>query len=68
MANPNITPRPENLTRAGMGQPKKGYKPKLVTLPPELIDRIQAIADSRKVKFNAVLIAAMTDYCDLDLD
>ena len=38
--NPNITPRPENLTRAGMGQPRKGRKRVNITLPPSVLKMI----------------------------
>lgn len=42
MANHN--PRIENLTRAGAGQPRKGRKRLQITLPPDLVDRIDGIA------------------------
>lgn len=41
---PNPNPKLENLTRAGMGQPKKGRKRIQVTLPPELIERLDEVA------------------------
>jgi hypothetical protein len=47
MPNPNITPRPENLTRAGMGQPKKGRKRVNITLPPSVLELIDAAVYSQ---------------------
>lgn len=48
MPNHNIIPRPENLTRAGMGQPKKGRSRVQITLPPELIAHLDKIAAQQK--------------------
>jgi hypothetical protein len=49
MPNPNITPRPENLTMRGMGRKKLGRKRCEITLPPELIEKIDNYADEKKL-------------------
>lgn len=48
MPNPNIKPRPENLTRAGMGQPRKGRSRAQITLPPEVLKRLDEIAEQQE--------------------
>lgn len=62
MPNPNITPRPENLTRAGMGRPSKGYERIQVTLPPWLVAKMKAIAAKRGIKRNDLFIEVFQKY------
>lgn len=49
MPNPNITPRPDLLSMKGMGRKKLGRKRVQITLPPELIKRIDEYASQKKL-------------------
>lgn len=55
MPNPNITPRPENLTRAGMGQPRKGLVRVELTLTPELLTQIDKTTAQQNWKRNYLI-------------
>jgi hypothetical protein len=73
MSNPNITPRPENLSRAGLGQPLKGLQRIQVTLSPELIQRLEEIQRQQDWKRNylieqalRVLLGMPSDYDEGD--
>lgn len=72
MPNPNIVPRPENLTRAGMGQPPKGYQQRKVSLPPEIWTAIDQIAEQQGWKKNYTMIQILKSKlgqpCDYDQD
>jgi hypothetical protein len=64
MPNPNIKPIPENLTRAGMGRPRKDYERIQVTLPPLLVAKMNAVAAERGVKRNDLFIEIFQKYLD----
>jgi hypothetical protein len=64
MPNPNSKSIPENLTRAGMGRPRKGYERIQVTLPPWLVAKMKAIAAKRGIKRNDLFIEIFHKYLD----
>jgi hypothetical protein len=73
MSNPN--PNLSNLTRAGMGQPRKGHKAISLYFTPELIDKINAVASQQGWKKNYVAeqylrgsLGLPTDYTVDELD
>jgi hypothetical protein len=61
MSNPDIQPRPENLTRAGMGQPPKGLERLEVTLTPELKALLEQVAKKQRWKRNYLIEQAHDD-------
>jgi hypothetical protein len=66
MSNPNPAPRPENLTRAGMGQPKKGHKRIQVVGPPHVLDAVKAYAKAHKLDISQVAVAAFEQYLSIN--
>lgn len=68
MPNPNITPRPENLTRAGMGQPRKGHVKVLYSLPPELLAKIDEVATQQGWKRNYTITQLLSARLGLQSD
>ncbi len=69
---PNPNPKIENLTRAGLGRPRKELKAVLVPLSPELLERlaeIQAQQDwPRNYLIEQVLRAFLEMPSDYDAD
>jgi hypothetical protein len=68
MPNPNIVPRPENLTRAGMGQPPKGLQRVQVTLSPQLIEKLDAVTSKQGWKRNYLIEQTLRAIAGLSSD
>lgn len=63
MSNPNPTPRPENLTRAGMGRvPRPNKMPKLYRVDEETTLIIEAYAKRHKKSLGDALDAIVKEW------
>jgi hypothetical protein len=72
---PNPNPNLKNLTRAGMGRPCKNLQRISLTLTPELLEKIDAIATWKECHRNylieqilRVAIALPADYSQFELE
>lgn len=68
MPNPNITPRPENLTRAGMGQPRKNLVRVELTLTPELLAQLNKTKVQQQWNRNYLVEQALRAIAGLPSD
>ncbi len=66
MANPN--PKIENLTRAGMGRPRKGLTKVTISLSPELLKRLAEIQAQHKLTRNYLVEQILRSWLGMQSD